>query len=67
MLKQIDPLGRLLAFVGEHPTQRAAAKALGVSAPFLTMVLKGKRQIPPKILKKLGLQRDIVVSYRRTW
>jgi len=64
-MTSIDPLARLKAFVGDYTTQRAAAKALGVSAPFLTMVLKGDRQIPGKILRRLGLQREIVVSYRR--
>ncbi len=66
-MAKIDPLTALRAFVGKHETQRAAAAALGVSAPFLTMVLKGKRAMPSKILRKLGLQRDTVVTYRRTW
>jgi len=66
-MAKINPLAALEAFVGKYDTQRAAAAALDISAPFLTMVLKGKRPIPAKILRKLGLQRDTVVTYRRTW
>jgi plasmid maintenance system antidote protein VapI len=67
MAKTINPLKALQAFVDKHESQRSAAAALGVSAPFLTMVLTGKRQISPKILKKLGLYRGTVVTYRHTW
>lgn len=66
-MAKINPLEKLQAFVGKHDTQRAAASALGVSAPFLTMVLKGKRQIPSRVLLKLGLKKATVVTYRRTW
>jgi hypothetical protein len=66
-MAKINPLAALQAFVDKHETQRAAAMALGVSAPFLTMVLKGNRQIPSRVLLKLGLKKATVVTYRRTW
>lgn len=63
-MREINPLDALQQFVDEHGTQRAAAKALDVTAPFLNMVLNGKREIPETMLGKLGLQRDVVFTRR---
>jgi plasmid maintenance system antidote protein VapI len=59
-MKEINPLERLEAFVAEHATQRAAAKALRISAPYLTDLLKGRREFSAPILKRLGLRWIVV-------
>lgn len=43
-------------------SQRALAKHLGVSEPYLSDVIHGRRDPGPKLLKALGLDR--VVSYQ---
>lgn len=43
-------------------SQRALAKELGVSEPYLSDVINGRRDPGPKILKALGLER--IVDYR---
>ncbi len=57
---EVDPITRLRAFADGYPTQRAAAKALGISAPYLTQLLNGDRELSDEILKRLGLRRVIV-------
>jgi hypothetical protein len=59
-MKEIDPLERLRRFVGEHETQRAAADALGISGPYLSDLLNGRREFSEPILQKLGLRRVVV-------
>ena len=43
-------------------SQRALAKELGVSEPYLSDVIRGRREPGPKLLKARGLER--VVDYR---
>ena len=62
MPKVIDPLDRLRELVERLGTQRDAAAFLGVSGPFVSDILKGNRQITPRILEKLGLEK--VVQFR---
>ena len=45
--------------------QKDLAAELGVSEPFLSMVLNGKKAPGPKILKAIGLKRLVRVSYER--
>jgi transcriptional regulator with XRE-family HTH domain len=54
----IEPLTMIQAMPG---SLRAKAKALGVSAGYLSDLLKGHRKPGPKLLGALGLE----VSYRR--
>jgi transcriptional regulator with XRE-family HTH domain len=61
-MKEIDPLERLKRFVGEHETQRAAADALGISRPYLSDILNGRREFSDPILDKLGLRRVVVAA-----
>jgi plasmid maintenance system antidote protein VapI len=61
----VDPIERLRAYVDGYKTQRAAAASLGVSAPFLNMVLKGNREITDEMLRALGLERVAFVAERR--
>ena len=62
MSKDIDPKAWLRALVGQHGTQKAAAKALGVSPAYLGDMLMGRRDISERILAKLGLRRAVVTK-----
>jgi DNA-binding transcriptional regulator YdaS (Cro superfamily) len=62
MSKDIDPKAWLRALVGRHGTQKAAAKALGVSPAYLSDMLMGRRDISERILAKLGLRRAVVAK-----
>jgi len=59
MAKQVDPLARLRAHVGRYETQRQAAAALEISAPYLTQLLGGRRKFSRKVLARLGLRRAV--------
>lgn len=59
-MKEIDPLAALRAFIQQHGTQREAAKALGISEPYLTDILQGNRKFSERILSQLNLKRVIV-------
>lgn len=52
-----DVLRQLRTFVREHPTQDAAARALGISPQHLSDTLKRKRAIGPAVLRALGLRK----------
>ena len=56
----VDPLEELKAFAAKYQRHGDAAKALGISGPFLTDMLKGFRLVSPKVLAQLGLQRAVV-------
>ena len=60
----INPRTRLRAYVETHPTQRAAAQSLGVSAPFLCLMLSGRKRVSERILVQLGLTRSITIQER---
>jgi DNA-binding transcriptional regulator YdaS (Cro superfamily) len=47
----------LRAAIKTAGSQRAFAQLCGVTPPYLTDVLKGRRTMGPKILKQLGLER----------
>lgn len=55
-----EVLDALKAFTAKYQYQHHAAKALGVSGPFLTDMLKGFRPISQKVLTVLGLRRAVV-------
>ena len=55
-----DPAAVLRAFVAQHPTQTAAARALGVGDAYLSDLLHGRRLFSDVMLAKLGLERVIV-------
>ena len=59
-MKEVQPLDVLRAWVARYPTQRDAAKALGVSAPMLTDLLYGRRSLSVRVLARLGLRRAVV-------
>lgn len=51
-----DVLKLLKQFVSNNGTQKAAAKKLGISQPYLSDVLKGYRAPGPVILRALGVR-----------
>lgn len=56
----VEPIEVLARFVAKYDRRQDAAKALGVSGPFLTDMLKGGRAVSPKVLERLGLRRAVV-------
>lgn len=50
----------------EYPSLRACARTWGVSVPYLSDAVSGRRSIGPSLLNKLGLRKQVVVSYVRT-
>lgn len=61
-MKEIDPLKTLRAFVEKHKTQAAAAEALGVSRPYLSDIINGRRDFSDPVLERLGLRRVVVAA-----
>ena len=57
-----DPIKALHRVVDACVTQRAAAKKLGISEPFMSDLLRGRRTFSDRMLAKLGLRRDVVKS-----
>ena len=62
MAQEVNPLITLRAFVSHYPTQKAAAAALGIQAVYLGDMLRGRRQIGPPVLARLGLRRAVVTA-----
>ena len=50
----------LREFVARHGSQSAAAKALGISQPYMSDIMNGRRDLSERIMKALGLERVIV-------
>lgn len=48
---------------GEKLSARSFASANGISQPYFSQILSGKRPMPDKLLDALGVER--VVTYRR--
>ena len=56
-----EPLKELQQIVNlQYRTSREAAKALGMSESYLSLILAGKRNIPYNILRRLGYEWQIV-------
>lgn len=60
MARHTDPIAVLRARVTELGSQRAVARALGVSDPFISDLLRGRRRFSDRMLAQLGLQRAVV-------
>jgi len=50
----------LREFVARHGSQIAAARALGISQPYMSDIMNGRRNLSERIMKALGLERVIV-------
>jgi transcriptional regulator with XRE-family HTH domain len=49
---------------GKRPA-KALAEELGISAVYLSDIFNGKRDPGPAVLEKLGLEREVLVVYRK--
>lgn len=54
---------RLTLLVRAAGTQQACARQIGISQSYLSDILLGRRRVPPRVLRRLGLQR--VEHYQR--
>lgn len=59
-----NPTERLEAHVARYRTQREAAAALGITQPYLSDLLQGRRTFSDAILGKLGLRWAVVKEAR---
>lgn len=59
-MKIVDALDELRRYVDRFDRQGDAAKALGVSLPYLSDMLHGNRNISERVLSKLKLRRVVV-------
>lgn len=59
-MKAVDPIAELERFCKRHRTHAAAAKALGISAPYLSDMLNGRRDFSDAMLARLGLRWAVV-------
>lgn len=64
-MRALDPLAELHKFCEQFETKGDAASALSVSKQYLSDMIHARRDISPRLLKKLGLQR-IVVKEQKT-
>lgn len=60
MPAEINALDRLHRFVEKYPTQKEAAKALGIKPAYLSDLVNMRRDLSDTILIKLGLRRMVV-------
>lgn len=58
--KPLDPRQVLTDFVAGFATHREAAAALGISGPYLSDLLNGRRDCSAKVLDLLGLMTIVV-------
>jgi plasmid maintenance system antidote protein VapI len=58
-------LKHLRKFVAQHPTQKAAARALGISEPYLCDLLNGRRLFSTNMLDRLGLERQTTIRRKQ--
>lgn len=59
-MPDVNPTMALQHKVREYKTQKDAAKALGISPAYLSDLVNGRRDVPTKILAKLGLRKAVV-------
>jgi transcriptional regulator with XRE-family HTH domain len=62
----MDPIADLRKRI-DRASLRTVAKELGISAPYLSDIMRGQRKPGPKVLGALGMERqtETVVTYRR--
>ena len=59
-MKLVNPIDALQREIAKYPTQRGAAKALGISTAYLSDLVNGRRNVSDAMLVKLGLRRVVV-------
>lgn len=63
LLSETEVRSRLTSYVCAQESQRAAARLLGFSQPYIADVLLGRRAISEKLAEKLGFMR--IVMFQR--
>lgn len=58
MAKALSPIERLRQLVADYGSQAAAARALGVSQPYVHDLLHGRRLFSAAMLARLGMRRE---------
>ena len=61
----VNPVRALQAFVTGCGSGKIAALKLGVSPPFLSMMLHGQRHVSPRVLRQLGLTKRTRTIFER--
>lgn len=61
-MEHTEIVGKLAELVTVLGSQRAAALKLGITQAYLSDLILGKRKPGPRVLKALGIERD--VTYR---
>jgi hypothetical protein len=64
IITEAQVLARLKYAAKSFPSDSAFARELGVSQPFLSNVMMGKKKPGPTILDYLGLKRVVVYVYK---
>ena len=59
-MKEVDPRDTLEQFVERFEYHKDAAKALKISRPYLSDMLRGRKGISPSVLDKIGLRQIVV-------
>jgi plasmid maintenance system antidote protein VapI len=52
-----DMVEMLRDYIRERGTQKMAAQSLGISSPFLSDILLGKREVSDNVARKLGFSK----------
>lgn len=60
MAKTVTPIEELKHLVKEAGGQRAAASLLGVSQPFVSDLLLGRRKFSDEMLSKMGIDKTYI-------
>ena len=60
----VDAIARLRIVIKGAGTQQAAAEQLGIIAPYLCDLLRGRRAFSTVMLAKLGLRRTVIEATR---
>lgn len=58
MRRAKNPLVTLERYVDKHKNKSEAAKALGISLPYLSDLLRGRRDFSDDMLARIGLRRE---------
>lgn len=52
---------RLEEFIEQFESQLIAARKLGISQAFLSMMLNARARVPERVLRKMGYRREVKV------
>ena len=61
-MAEVNALKYLRDFVATFPTQKDAARTLKITPAYLSDLVNGRRDVSPRMLKKLGLKIVVVTT-----